>query len=221
MSSAWPIDIPQPQVEKRARLIVFQGIDGAGKTTQAKALSAWLSTFHAPVFDFIGVNFSWLRALLDQVARENGCEDHVALLGPDTARVAIGLLVLRDLVERLGPMLLTEGAYVVADRYSYGHYVLARRFRASNEALLRRLFSVLPEPDLTIFLSITPRAAKRRLAGRGVDDESLSHLEQLDRLCRELPEFESFAVIDAEQQADAVRQDIRSLVRACFRELQA
>jgi dTMP kinase len=211
----------RPTGDARDRLIVFQGLDGAGKTTQARLLIPWLASFGRSVGEFVGVNLGWLRVLLEEIARETGSRDYVELLGADAARVAVAIVSLQEMRTGLLPLLGMQGGFVVADGYTHGHYLLARENGASNEWLLRRLLRSLPSPDLVVFLDVSPETAKRRVEQRGIDDEELAHLERIHALWRELPEFSTFEVVGAEEPVEIVQERVRACVARAFPELHA
>lgn len=141
------------------RLIVVEGIDGAGTTTQARLLSERLRSTGAPVFSTSEPTDNntgrFLRRVLSGEVR----------LAPET----VAYLFAADRWEHVfgsGGILEHHdaGDVVVCDRYSYSS--LAYQGVECDEALVRELNSRFPDPGLLIFLDLEPDVGERRLARR-------------------------------------------------------
>jgi len=194
-------------------LVSFTGLDGAGKTTQARLLAGWLAGLGA----LSGVEApdgpSPVRRVLTTLAGRAGLDDHMDLLGPDLTHLVTAFMRYRDWTERVVPALDRPG-FVVTDRAPACHYAAARGVGAGNEDLLRGVLGLLPAPDLTIYLQVPPEYAYARLATRGAGAERLSYLAANDLGYRALPEFAGFVVVDGTRSVDAVHQDVREQVIA-------
>ncbi|EMY33321.1 thymidylate kinase, partial [Arthrobacter crystallopoietes BAB-32] len=80
--------------------------------------------------------------------------------------------------------------------------------------LAARLLALLPRPDLVVYFELPPEQALDRVATRGEDSETLAGLRSFDAGYRSLPEFSSFAVIDASLPRAAVAGQLEQLIRS-------
>jgi dTMP kinase len=202
------------------RLIVIEGIDGAGKSTQAALLRAWLEGQ-----GYVVVHSRWnsapaVRPLTRRAKRER-------LFTPLT----FSLVHAADLANRLHARIvpaLAAGAVVVSDRYCPTAYARDAA-RGVDGEWLRRLFAFAPRADLTILLRLpAEEAAVRLLAGNrkvsfyeaGADlglhaDRARSLQLFLERLVEEydrLADDDEIHLLDATQPVPEIQRQIRALV---------
>jgi dTMP kinase len=160
---------------RRGRLIVFEGIDGSGKTTQAKALLGRLRRRGIPAAFFREpTRGRWGREIKRQAARADSLtpEEELDLFVRDR----------KENVERnLGPA-LAAGRVVVLDRYYFSTiaYQGAKgidtgRIRRMNEAFAVR-------PDLVIVLDVGAGEGLGRISGRRTRDELFEREDYLVRV---------------------------------------
>jgi dTMP kinase len=190
-------------IEKRANVIAVLGLHGAGKSSALPRLADWLRERGQVVFEHPNESLRPAKLWLEQIAVEAGYEDEVEMLGIDTAKLCASLLKWNTMVKAREAM-EHPGAFVLMDRYAHCQIAAGRQFSVTNEWLLRRLFSTMPEPDLTFFLDISPHAALGRIDLRAEDSMTLDFLETLDAAYRSLPEAASFVYVDAERPPDEV-----------------
>jgi len=133
-------------------LIAFEGLDGAGKSTQIRLLADALSA-HGHRVDVRKLNAN--RLFKDQCRRLNDRD----LLGP----VEASLMKAAELAGRVALIatMLEEGVVVLWDKYIVGS-IVADIARNVPPKYADALLSSLPEPDLTIYLEISPADALRR-----------------------------------------------------------
>jgi dTMP kinase len=195
-------------------VVAIIGVDGAGKTTQAHLLAEWLiAAGHAADYWQNAGGRRWFGRL----AQFFGRPDAQALLGvggmlfvESVLRwMAIARALVRSRVRR---------HIAVMDRYSWCQYASIRAHPAADpgrrERRARRLYGLFREPDLTVFLAVTPGRAWMRVEERGTDHEELDYLASADAAYRSLPEAERFVVIDADRDAASVQRDLRLAVAA-------
>jgi dTMP kinase len=192
---------------KRGHLIVLEGIDGTGKSTQTKRLGVWMESLgHTVVLSrepTDGPYGSKLRAS--------------AATGRLSIQEELGLFLKdrRDHVETLIAPNLADGRSVILDRYYFSTmaYQGARgldpvEIRHTNEAFA-------PQPDLLLILDIDVDVSHQRIGLRGDAVNEFEQEETLER-CREIflaLKDEPFArVIDASRTLDEVSQSIREEV---------
>jgi dTMP kinase len=208
----------------QGRLIVVEGIDGSGKSTQLHLLDQWLRHLGVLVF-----NTEWNSS--DVVKEITSKGKKKALLTPTT----FSLLHATDFADRyernIAP-LLRAGYFVLADRYIYTAY--ARDVvRGCNPRWVRRIYSFAVRPDAAFYYHVpVDVAVKRILTGRpklkyyeaGMDlnlanDEYESYRIFQSRIIEEykrMASTEGFRVMDGtldiEQQQALMRKQVVQLL---------
>jgi dTMP kinase len=182
---------------QRGRLIVLEGIDGSGKTTQARSLLRRLRRrgFKAAFFRE-PTRGRWGREI----------KRHARTAGSLTPEEELALFV-KDRRENVAKNLrpaLAAGKVVVLDRYYFSTiaYQGAKgldpgRIRRMNEAFALR-------PDLVIFLDIDAPAGLGRIAGRKTRDELFEREDYLVRVARIFASFRSPRFVHLDARADKI-----------------
>lgn len=199
----------------RGHLIAFAGIDGAGKTTQARRLTGWLAAQGRDTVLLPNRSLLPVRQLLDRLAADRGHPDHVAMLGADTARLVAAVLKWDGLRE-LPELLIRPGRVVVMDRALVSQVAAVRLTGGGNESLIRAIVDTVPAPDSTILLDLAPARAWERLERRGTGTETLDHLARLAAVYRDLPEAAGFTRVDADPDPDTVQAAVRRAATAAL-----
>lgn len=157
------------------KLIVLEGAEGAGKTTQAPLLADWLNGTGHPAI-----------ALREPGGTPIGDQIRAILLDTpdgavgDAAEALLYMASRAQLVDRIIRPALALGTTVLLDRFflsTYAYQVAGRglpeaEVREANQLAVRGLV-----PDLTIMLTIPPDQGMARVARRGAHDR----LERADR----------------------------------------
>jgi len=208
----------------RGRLIVVEGIDGSGKTTQLHLLDKWLRSLGLKVF-FTEWNSS------DVVKEITSKGKRKALLTPTT----FSLLHATDFADRyernISP-LLEAGYFVLADRYVYTAF--ARDVvRGCSPAWVRKVYSFAASPDAAFYFRVAPEVGMDRiLDGRtklkyyeaGMDlnlsnDEYESYrifqsriVEQYESMVQKDGLVVIDGTLDIEKQQELMRQDVSKLI---------
>ena len=143
------------------KLIVVEGTDGAGRTTQINLLKTWLEEQGHAVLD-TGMTRSPLAGEGIRRAKE----------GNNLGRVTQSLFYATDFVDRLENEIapaLRAGFVVLTDRYIYS--LMARAIvRGMDEAWIRSIYSVALVPDAVIYLRIgVDELIPRVIFSRGFD----------------------------------------------------
>jgi dTMP kinase len=143
------------------KLIVVEGTDGAGRTTQINLLKPWLEELGHAVLD-TGMARSSLAA--DGIRR--------AKEGNNLGRVTQTLFYATDFVDRLENEIvpaLRAGFVVLTDRYIYS--LMARAIvRGMDPAWIRSIYSVALVPDAVFYLRIdVDQLIPRVIFSRGFD----------------------------------------------------
>ncbi|MEM9911270.1 MAG: dTMP kinase [Pseudomonadota bacterium] len=198
--------------------ITFEGIDGSGKSTQARCLANWLKERGIDV------------VLTREPGGSEGAEQirKLVLEGATDRWSAESELLLftaarRDHLERLIEPSLKDGKVVICDRFVDSTRVYQGLRRADLRRLVDDLHALMIccEPDLTLLIDTDPERGLDRANARGGDEarfESFGpELQKKVRagflaLAREHPK--RIVVIDGNRDVDAVAADVASAVEA-------
>ena len=199
------------------KLIVIEGTDGVGRSTQINLLKPWLEEQGHAVLD-TGMTRSPLAGEGIRRAKE----------GNNLGRVTQSLFYATDFVDRLENEIvpaLRSGFVVLTDRYVYS--LMARAFvRGMDSKWIRSIYSVALKPDATFYLRLSidqlvPRVVFSRgfdywesgmdlYPGRDMYDSFCNYqtalLAEFDRLSEEY----KFEVIDASADAERVFERLKA-----------
>lgn len=198
-------------------LIVVEGTDSVGRSTQIELLRPWLELEGRAVS-----NTGWTRSpLLSDTINE-------AKAGHELTTITFSLLYAADFADRLEHQIipaLRAGFVVIADRYMYTAFA-RNSVMGVDEAWTEQMFGMALVPDLVLYLEIdVEHLVPRVLEGKGMDYwESGMHLAlghdlfdsftryqrrligEYDRLARQF----DFVTVDARRPVE----DIQSVLRA-------
>ena len=150
---------------KQNLFIAFEGIDGSGKSTQVKLLTASLEKAGHKVFNTVEPTRSPIGTIIRNVFTRKYEADH---------RVIAGLFVADRLNHLLGQdddgilKKLEEGYTVITDRYYFSSYAYQGVHMPLDWVIEAHSLSAgLLRPDLNIFIDIPPEISMERIhAGR-------------------------------------------------------
>jgi len=208
------------------RMIVLEGTDGVGRSTQIDMLSAWIESQGFGV-----INTGWTRSPLMGPTITTAKEGHT--LDERT----FSLLYAADFADRLELQVLPAlkaGFVVVADRYVYTAFA-RDAVRGADPQWVRELFGFALVPDLVIYLDITvDKLMPRILNGKGMTYwESGMDLRLSDNIydscvlyqARITEEFRSmakdfgFSVVNAAGPRETTQRAIRRKVQVLLDEM--
>ncbi len=194
---------------KRGSLIVFEGIDGTGKSTQLELLAAHLRasgydvvTTKEPTEGEFGRRIRKLYLNRDEVTREEELD--------------LFLRDRRDHVEHLIQPSLAEGKIILCDRY-YLSTMAYQGAAGMNIDEIARKNKFAPEPDLALIFQLNPRQSIERItSNRGDrlnDFEQEDSLEKVERIFNSLS-YPYICYIDADQTIEDVHHAVTAAVYA-------
>ena len=195
----------------RGLLIVLEGIDGAGTTTQTRRLTEALKARNHPVHATREPSDGPVGKLLREI-----------LTGAHAPmdQTTLSLLFAADRADHLQREVepaLARGQVVVSDRWY--HSSLAYQGTGEERLWIAELNRRARRPDLTIFLNVRPEEAARRRVGDNRTEEIFDHLSTQRRVAEGyraviemLRETEHIEVLDGERPTAEVSADIVALV---------
>lgn len=209
-----------PIKEMPGRLIVLEGTDGVGRSTQTQLIRRWLEDEGFAVSD-TGLR----RSILTQPGLDAAKSGHT--LSPLT----MSLFYAADFADRLENQIipaLKAGFYVLSDRYFFS--ILARDIvRGADPDRARKVYGFALKPDIVFYLRTNVETLVSRMVhGRGFDywesgmdircsdnlyDSFITYqgklIEQFDQMADEY----NFVTIDANQSIQSVFKDLRDHIR--------
>jgi dTMP kinase len=128
-------------IQSKGKLIVFEGGDGVGKTTQATLLQTRLP--NSCLYKYPNRTTPIGRILNDYLSNELKISNQTIDL--------VFLANLWEIIEDINNC-LEEGKTVIMDRYIITHFVYSVSLRDGNFDQIKTLARGLPIPDVTLFL---------------------------------------------------------------------
>lgn len=196
--------------------IVIEGIDGAGKSTQAKMLAEWFEEKGYEVVLTKEPTDTAFGKLIRRLVLTGGREGII-----DGARIsheAEALLFAADRAEHVDKLIrpsLEAGKVVISDRYFYSSlaYQWARGLDLEWLIDLNR-FAI--RPDLVILLDLPVKESMRRINRRSLKSE-FDKIVELQRKVREnylklVEMFPEMRIVNAQNPIDDIHRDIVALV---------
>ncbi|HNQ75511.1 MAG TPA: dTMP kinase [Pseudothauera hydrothermalis] len=202
----------------KARFITFEGIDGAGKSSQIDAAVALLRA----------------HGIVVEQTREPGGTPlgerlRELLLHESMHRETEAMLMFAARREHLAARILpalAAGRWVVSDRFTdatYAYQVGGRGLDEARFAALEQWVHADFQPDLTLLFDLPPRVAASRVAGSGAAPDRFER-EQHDffervraaYLLRAQRHPERIRVIDAHRSPEEVRAEVEAIIKARF-----
>ncbi|BCU69090.1 dTMP kinase [Stygiolobus caldivivus] len=201
-------------------IIAFEGIDGSGKSSQAKLLKDWLEAKGVPVYLTEWNSSEWLHEIIKEAKKKN-------LLTPLT----YSLIHATDFADRYEKYILPmyrAGYVVISDRYIYTAYA-RDSVRGLSIDWVAKLYSFAIKPDIVFFIRVTAEEALRRLRENrrkikpneaGVDvfpdlkpeDGFIKYQGAVLSVYDKLSKSENFYVIDGEKDPKSIQMEIREKV---------
>ncbi|MDQ3549785.1 MAG: dTMP kinase [Chloroflexota bacterium] len=208
-------------------LIVFEGIDRSGRSTQIARLSEWLEGRGIQP-----VKTDWSTSPHISKAIHKAKAD--GALRP----ITFSLFYAADFADRVANVIvpaLERGEVVIADRYIYTAF--ARDIaRGADRDWLGTIYRFAPQPDVVFYLRVPPEVTQQRIPSvpikaldryeAGLDLGLSADPAQSFQLYQQrvFDEFERlavdhlFVVVDGERNVDAISRSIRDIVTLVVRE---
>jgi len=190
----------------RGKLIVIEGIDGAGKTTIAKYLA---NTLISKGFKAIYTREPYhpqIIKLLENKGKELGAIMEALLLAADR------YLHIQEVIKPH----LEVGYYVICDRYYYSSLAY-QTARGADINWIRTINFFIIRPDVSIYLDVNPEVGLSRLSKNS--ERRLRYLEDIELLRKvrsnylNLVRKEELIYVNAEKPLSEVKADVVSIIK--------
>src|SRR5437899_4667781 len=215
--------IPGVDLQKLAgKLIVVEGADGSGRSTQIIKLVDWLEGCgHGTVQ--VGLKRSTLVSEELEEAQNGNILSHTTL----------SLFYATDFADQLENIILPAlkaGFIVLADRYIYT--LMARDMvRGMDETWLKNIYGIAPEPDPVFYLNVSPQELVQRTFAKnsaldywesGMDiglsrdlfDSFMKYQTTMEKTFRHLQRIYGFSIVDGRGSTEAINAELRKKISA-------
>jgi len=196
------------------KFIVLEGLEGSGKSTQAKILAESLPNSHLTHEPSDSIPGSLCREIISGKG--------------NITQSSLSLLLIADRIEHLNNYItpiLKSGQNIICDRYYLSNMAYQASMSLSDKDIyeLNKKFGAI-SPDLTIFLEVTPQEAMERVNLRkgqeGIFD-NLKALERIDINYRQAIDFliskgEKIVKIQAVNNIDDIAKEILHRISVAF-----
>lgn len=215
--------IPGIDLKKLAgKLIVVEGADGSGRSTQIAKLVEWLEgSGHAT--KQVGLSRSTLVSEELEKAKQ----------GNILSNTTLSLFYATDFADQLENIILPalrSGFMVLADRYIYT-LMVRDIVRGADEKWLKNLYGIALVPDAVFYLHVTPEELVQRNFAKthaldfwesGMDlglsrdmfDSFLKYQELVEKEYQRLQSTYNFTMVDANRSPDEINHELRTKIEA-------
>lgn len=198
------------------KLIVIEGLEGAGKSTAVHTVLDLLSqknintlTTREPGGTAIG---EILRSIIKNIEYKDVLDDRSELLLLYTARI--------QLVEQVIKPALKQGSWVVADRFELSSLAYQGGGRGLDQNMIQNLSDFCLDgfkPDLTLYLDITPEIGMKRASLRGqfdrIEQQSIDFFNRVyDTYTHYIKADPKGVIIDASRSVQEVQHAIQKVM---------
>ncbi len=191
-------------MNKKGAFICIEGLDGSGKTTQAKLLAQKLRNSHNAVY-----TAEPSQGKIGAFIRNS------YLYGEKRLSCAIeALLFAADRVEHVETEVLPalhQGKLVISDRYLYSSLAYQGAAGLSLE-WIEKINEHALRPDLAVFIDVDPKTVMNRLKPDKSVMENLETQQKVRKIYLKFVEKGSLTRINGDQPKNAVAQELYAVV---------
>lgn len=207
------LEIPQ---KEKGKFIVFEGIDGAGKSTQISLLEKRLKSEGINVVTTAEPTASAMGGLI---------RDALSGASPKGPYELAAMFLADRITHNVSPIygiqkMLNEGTYVICDRYYYSSFAYQ-----GKDADLKWVMDInldcpqILRPDICIFLDLDPHQSAKRIGESRAFLEIFENIEALEKIRSRffdvfslLSDNENICIIDAARSIEEIAEDIYNSV---------
>lgn len=194
---------------KKGRFIVFEGLDGAGKTIQAAMLKQWLRQ-------------KGLKCVTTKEPTENitGNLLKVTLYLERLSPITDALLFAADRAEHLDKEIkkaLKDGNVVISERYFYANLAY-QSAQGVSDGFIEKINEFATKPDLVILLDVPADIALKRKWNvlyylPSKFEKSIEFNEKVRRNYLQLAKKYKMKIIDASKSQDEIFEEVKTIVK--------
>ena len=194
--------------QRRGILIAFEGIDGSGKSTQARRFVEWAraNTSREVLSSREPTDGPWGTKIRQaRFGDRMSPSDELAAFVEDRKQ---------HVAELINPA-LARGALVVVDRYYYSTAAYQGARGLDPKALLALNRAFAQKPDVVVLVDVDPKTSVERITARGQGQDSFEALDALTAVRKNFLALVEphVAVIDGSGGEDAVFARVLSTIR--------
>src|SRR5262245_10017702 len=204
----------------RGQLIVVEGADGSGRSTQIDMLRNWLERRGSPT-----VNVGLKRSMLVSRELEQAMQGNI--LGTRTLSLFYATDFADQLENRIIPA-LRSGFIVLADRYIYT--LMSRAIvRGVERAWIREVYSIALVPDAVFYMAVSPKILVERNLRKhsvldywesGMDMHRTSNMygsfieyqRHIQKEFKAMQELYAFETVDGNRSPRAIQHELRTKI---------
>ncbi len=205
---------------ERGKFIVFEGIDGSGKSTQAKKLKEYLENLGKECVFTFEPTYGKIGDFLHKILSGSEKADPRVIAALFAADRLDHILNQADGIKKQ----LDDGKYVICDRY----YLSSFAYQGCEVSLdwviqLNREARAELKPDITILVDIPPEVSLERIKKGRESFEIYENLQRLTSvrenylaLCEKFGREENLFIADGNRDADLIFEEIKNAVSKIF-----
>lgn len=186
----------------RGILVAVEGIDGAGKTTQSKAVVKWLKK-------------NGYAARYTSEPTSTGTGKLLSKLGSTASPALEALLFAADRVEHVRRVIepgLKKGYVIVSDRYVHSS-IAYQGAMLGDVDWVRIINKFAPKPDVAFLLDVEPRLALSRIKRPRSKFERLELLEAVRKVYLDMVDAGELILVDGTKPPSQVTEELLARLR--------
>ena len=198
--------------KRNGKLIVFEGIDGSGESTQIKKISKQLNAFDYTVYSTFEPTDGPIGTLIRQMLSGKVATDQRTIASLFAADRTDHLVNMENGIRHK----VDQGAVVLCDRYYFSSYAYHAQYVDMEWVIhANSLNADILRPDLTIFIDVDPNICFERIKN---SRSSFDMYEKIDimkkvranyfKAFETLKPLETIAVIDGNSATEIVEEAI-------------
>jgi dTMP kinase len=203
----------------KGKLIVFEGVEGCGKTSQIQLTQEWLQSFQTSVVVTRQPGGTELGSYLRKLLLETGSDSIV-----DKTELLLYAADRSQHVEQVIKPSLRDGAFVLCDRYTHSTIAYQGWGRGLDINLIHQLNTIATsglESDLTLWFDVDVEIGLARKRGGGdifdrIEKETIDFHRRVQQGYTHLADSypEQIVRVDASLSQEAVQQKIQTILTA-------